>query len=480
MIVWGALRDYFLLTAENLKIAVLSILVFALIFRRTSLIKNVYQRLARINPRAGIFAILAVAFLLRLGWIIWSPHAAPSAGTEDMVMIQHARDLAEGHGYRTLDGAFSADRPIGFALWLSLFFRTLGENLFIVELVQVLWQVIAIFLIFYLARQTIHPPGIAYLSAFLLAIYPTSVFASKVLLEEHIFIPLWLSGILLLVLDFQKPKWLKIICAGLIFGVSAHFRTFSFAMGLVVFSLWFFSKRGIRMALKRALIVQLLILVLALPWAVRNYYRLGAPVLYSTWVGTVLYFANNHISDVRYPVNPTLAQGGDPEFIFAKNELNRSRAGQKAALRWIFQHPGTFFQKAIGRVIYMMGIDREGWIVKDNFYTIRQGRLRPPEGLIAYFDRIDNDYYRFIILFALFGLFLFIFSPKLDLKEQSFWCVIWTLGYYLSIVAITLNNRKYRFAIEPLLCLLAAYGFYLSWFGYVQKPKQAVNFDNSK
>ncbi|MBI3307213.1 MAG: glycosyltransferase family 39 protein [Candidatus Omnitrophica bacterium] len=460
MIIWDAFLQYFVMTAERIKIITLIILALMFLLKTIPPLRQFIETLKRIPPKILLFVILVAAFVLRLGWVIWSPHVAPSAGTEDMIMLQHARDLAEGRGYRNVEGAFNADRPVGYALLLAFFIKLFGSNLFPMELLHVVFAVAGVYLIYYLARQ-ITSPAVGLLAAALLALFPTSIFASKIILEENIFIPLWLAGIALLISDLQKPHWNKVVIAGLIFGLAAHFRTQSFAMGLVVFFSWILIKKNLSAAISRAVVLQLFILILALPWAVRNYYRLGEPILYTTWIGAAMYFANNDTADVRYPVNPTLEQGGDLEFSRAAKELERNRAGKKAAMKWIVSHPGVFIQKAVGRMIFMMGLNREGWVVKDNFYNIRTGRQRPSEKFIKKLDKLDNDYYGVIFLFSVMGLILYLFRSKITLQQQSFWVIIFTLLYYFSIVALTPGQRKYRFAIEPFLCLLAAHALIL-------------------
>ncbi len=474
MIIWNAFLNYFVMPGEKVKIIVLCILILSLIMRRREVIRGVYEQLQKIPTRTLLLVLFSLAFLLRLGWVLWSPHTAPSAGTEDMIMLRHARDLASGRGYLTSEGAFSADRPIGYPIFLAFVFKMFGENIGLVEFLQIVFSVLGVFTVFCLGRQVCNRE-VGFFAALLLALFPTSIFASKVVLEEHVFIPLWLLGINIMISDLKKPSWKKIVAQGLIFGIAAHFRTYAFAMGLVVFFWWLVNRKGIGPALLRGLAIQLLILSLALPWAIRNYVKLGEPIFYTTWIGAALYFANNDTTDVRHPINPTVEQGGDEDFARATTELERNRAGKKAALKWIVKNPGTFIQKGAGRIIYMLGLSREGWIVKDNFYTLRPGRAQPKKGLIRFFDKLDNDYYGNIFLFALLGLAIFCFTPNVS-RPKGLWLIIFTFAYYLAFVALTPGQRKYRFSIEPFFCILAAYALFTAWFGHVA---EWLNFKES-
>jgi 4-amino-4-deoxy-L-arabinose transferase-like glycosyltransferase len=456
MILWNAFYTYFIARGNNPKYAALGILIGLFILNKTGIIEWCRVRLERIPAKKWLGAILILGFLLRLIWVLWSPYSPPAAGTEDCIMIRHGQELAMGRGYITTDGVPSADRPVGYAILLAWIFKVFGENLDCVALMNVFLSLVTLGLIYKLGVQMKNEfVGIA--AAFFLAIYPTSIFATKIVLEEHVFLPLWLGGIYLLILDYQKPSWSNVLAAGLLFGIAAHVRTFSFAMGGVVFLMWLF-RWNFKQAILRALVIQVMILMLAVPWAIRNYHKLGEPILYTTWIGAALYFSNNDTSDVRYPVNPSLEQGGDLAFSKARTEIERNRAGKDAAVRWIKTHPATFVQKAVGRVFYMLGLTREGWIVTDNFNTIRKGRSRPPDKLIKIFNKADNDYYGIVFLLALFGLIIFFLPKERRAHKKGIGYIFVTLVYYLSIIALTLGHRKYRFLIEPFFCILAAYG----------------------
>jgi 4-amino-4-deoxy-L-arabinose transferase-like glycosyltransferase len=474
VIIWDAFYTYFLMTGERVKLFAFLILVTAFFLRKNKTAASIISSIGQIQPHLMISFILLVAVSLRVGWILWSPHIGPSAGTEDYIMLRHARELAAGQGYISTAGEFSADRPIGHALWLALIFKLFGENIWLIESLQVLFSAVAVFLVYRVARCAFSAP-VSYLAAFLLAVYPPAIFATKILLEEHLFIILWLGGILILISDFQKPAWRKIISAGLLFGIAAHFRTHAFLMGALVLFAWLVLKRGFWQGFARALVVQALIIGCALPWAVRNYARLGAPILYSTWVGPAFYYANNSVSNVRYPVNPIPEEGGDMDFLTANSEVGRNRTGMKAAVEWILGHPGTFLQKSVGRAIYMLGLNREGWTVQDNFHTIREGRDPPSTFLKRQLDKMDNDYYGIIFLLSLFGVgFFLLMRRKISNWPSGCW-ILMTLLYYIAICAITIGYRKYRLPIEPLFCMFAAYGIAAAWAGLkTKKVKQAT------
>lgn len=457
MILWNAFNDYFLRKGNTPKLIMLGILAGLFLLHRFGVIERCKAIITKVPSRQWLFLVLILGFTLRIAWVAWSPYSPPAAGTEDYIMIRHGHELATGKGYITTEGEPSADRPIGYALFLAGIFKIFGENLDVVALINIFFSLVTVWLIYRLG-VAIKNEFVGVAAAFLLAIYPTAIFACRIVLEEHVFIPMWLGGIWLLISDYQKSDWIKVLGAALLFAVAAHFRTFSFAMGLVVFFMWFFCKKSYGQAFLRFFLIQALILLFALPWAIRNEQKMGEPILYTTWIGASLYYSNNSTSDVRYPINPTVAQGGDLAYSLSKNEVERNRTGKAAALRWIKAHPSMFIQKALGRVIYMLGLTREGWIVKDNFNSIRSGRTRPADKVIGKLDRMDNDFYGVIFLLALFGLIVFICAKKRYGSKPGAGYLLVSVAYYLFIIGLTLGHRKYRFSLEPVFCILAAYG----------------------
>ena len=457
MILWNAFYKYFLHSGAAVRSITAGILLGFFLLRQFGIIEKSKGFFLKISPRTWLFFILFIGFALRLAWVLWSPYSPPAAGTEDTFMINHARDLANGKGYITAEGVPSANRPIGYALVLAVIFKFFGENLDLVAVINLFLTLLTLWLVYRIGAAAASE-FVGLLAAFLVAIYPTSIFASRIVLEEHVFIPIWLAGILLLILDYQKAGWIKVLWAAILFAVGAHFRTYSFAMGLVPFLMWFLFKKNYGQAFFRLFAVQAIILLVALPWAIRNYYKMGDPILYSTYVGGAFYYSNNSTSDVRYPVYPTLEQGGDAAFLQAKTEVESNRAGKAAAWRWIKKNPSIFIQKALGRGVYLLGLSREGWIVKDNFNTIRSGRTRPSEKLIGKIDKLDNDFYGVIFLLSIFGVIVFFFSKAQIPRKPGLGCLLLTILYYLSIICLTLGHRKYRFPLEPIFCILAAYG----------------------
>lgn len=456
---------FFICPAQTAKIAVVLLLLIALAVRkkkRTELVQIFINRFHLLL----LSMLIVIAFMTREGWVIWSPHAAPSAHTEDLQIMRHALDLYEGKGYESVDGKPTAVRPVGYPFFLSILYHLWGgENVRFVETIQVLLGICTIFILYCLG-SALHNRVTGLISAALLAFSPTSIFSTKIILDEHLFLPLFLGGLCFLIADLKGPKIYRVIFAGLLLGMSAHFRTYTFAMGLVVFFVWVILTKNLRKSLLRGLLIQLVILSIAVPWAIRNYIKLGTPVLYTTAIGTALYFGNNpNINPSSLP--PEL--GGDINYFLARNEVEQNTAGKRAAIRWIREHPIEFINKSFNRVLYHLGMDREQWIITDNFHTIMPTKKKPLDRTIAILSQLDQSYYAAVFILAVLGLFLYLLNYS---AFNKYTLIVFTIIYYLSIIAVTLGHRKYRLVIEPLFYLMAALAFYVVFFNKNQCAPQ--------
>ena len=468
MIALNSFIKYILNPASNIKIILLVFLSLSFFIRKVELKNKIYRILSKIPVKTWLIIILTLSFIIRLFWILWSQHVPPAPISEDILIFNHAKDLAAGNGFRSLwTGEPTAFRPIGYPLFLAGVFKLFGPQLAIAEFIQVAFNVLCVFCVFYISKQIVSSE-FGLFAAALYAFYPTAIMSTKILLDEHLFLVLWMTSIILLVSDFQKPSLLKIIWAGLLAGLSATCRTYSIITCGIVFIAWVLTKKDLAGAIKRAVIIAVLTILCAIPWGIRNYHKIGAPVLWTTAIGTNMYFANNPTSDVRYPVNPDLEHGGDPGFLTpGLTEVQKDYAGRKAAMSWIKNNPLIFLDKMTGRIFYMLGFDSEGWVIDDNFTNLKEGAIPPSRKVKKFLAKTEQAYYVVVFLFALMGSIIFFIKWKNLGENRGLIYVIITVSLYIFATVVALNHRKYKFPIEPFLCILAAYGMIQIFFSSI-------------
>lgn len=453
MKLWTDFLYYYVKPAWGIKIFFLISVVFLYLFFKTAYGAAVASAWNSKNRRRIIISLVFLGVFLRFVWLIWTPYAPGAAHTEDVIMLRHAHQIATGQGFIDSAGASTAGRPVGYPFLLSLLEPASGNiNLFYLGLLNILLAGITLCVI-YIIGDMLGGALVGVFALVLTAFYPTLILSTKIVFEEHFYIPIFLGGIAFLISDYKKPQLWKLLTAAMLTSLSAYFRPFSSVMAVTVFIVWCLGRREFRKALVRAVIFQFILILVAMPWAIRNQCKLGKPVLYTTLIGGVLYYGNNeNPNQVIFPLD----QGGNPAYHLAKNEIERNAAGLRLAKEWIAVHPQEFLYRVGWRLLYFLGLRRESWVLTDNFHTLEKSRKPPPAYLERLLSKIENQYYVFVFLWAAVGC-LMGFLKRRSNQGTILWIIV-TILCYLAIIGLTMSHRKYRYVIEPLFCLLAAYG----------------------
>ena len=114
----------------------------------------------------------------------------------------------------------------------------------------------------------------------------------------------------------------------------------------------------------------------------------------------------------------------------------------------------------------MLGFDREGWVIDDNFTTVRENAKRPTKKFLNRLGKLENTFYVIIFLFALLGLVLFGLRFTRSGDPLGFLYIVMSVAFYILVTAVSLSHRKYRMVLEPFFCILGTAGFLEAFFGH--------------
>lgn len=195
----------------------------------------------------GVKKILVLALILRLGWLGFNHYRPPFTYEEgrqkhyslteydhiniDAVEISKGRwphredkevtiseicDVSFGlHNPKCkfyinhksmktyIKGEPLAWRPIGYPAFLGLLYFLFGANYWTLYGSTLILQLLTVWII-YLIGLEIFDERTALISAFLFAVYPISIYSTSLALDEHLFLPLFLGGLLLLIREIKK------------------------------------------------------------------------------------------------------------------------------------------------------------------------------------------------------------------------------------------------------------------------------------
>lgn len=485
MRIWPHLIEYFKMNRLSWLVLALFIIFFVL-NRFTPLgdfLRKKQLQLSEKNDRKKqvtlLFLICLAGVLLRIGWVDfcrytpavqWNPPGKHiRTFTEYDKINVFAIELTKGIWFRDVNGKALVDRPIGYPMFLGIFYKIFGPTAGVAHVVQIVLSVFTAILVYALTAQ-MFDKAVALLAAFLYAIYPLSIYSTSLTIDEHLFVPLWLFGIYLLFKEIKgKPAPFALLWYGLIFGYATMTRTHTIFMPLVVGLLYFRLRYGWKRIIIAALAVFAIGQLITLPWMIRNYREFGTVIPY-TATNHWLYFGNNPMSRVsteRYDQhrNPRKGEPGYSQELNDAMQAGDLKTTQKLASQkmweWVFQHPLDFAVLGIEKWLHFMGKDKSRgvWVID----LIEESLKESPElKLSAEVKEMAEDLsYGFynLLLYSLFGwLLVFVRNyRKLNpVQRTSIFVVGWCFFFYLCDHFIIYAERKYRYPLEIFMLMATA------------------------
>lgn len=301
--------------------------------------------------------IFALAFLVRIAFLISQIPDQRFIGSDSHLYIEIAKNLISGNGFALEHGPTAFVSP-GYSLFLAACFEIFGDNLVWASVVQCVLAALTCVIIARIATVLFNS-SVGIIAGFIAAFYYELIlWASPQLLTEPLYIFCLAIGVYYLVrgLSWLSAQNRSIALAGVFFGLAGLVRplalpvTISVSLFLLVFLAW--SKRAGVIA--KPLILLSACLVVMMPWGIRNSVTIGTFTLLSLEGGHVFWLGNNPEYDAFE--HPDLTKFGGytvmftsfpPEVRQADNEVAANDAFREAAWRHIFDHPFTFIIRGL-------------------------------------------------------------------------------------------------------------------------------------
>lgn len=300
----------------------------------------------RPSPATALLLVLLTAVVLRLASALTLGDVDKLHGDEGYY-VRAARALAAGEGY---PGAL---RPPGYPAFVAGALAIAGGSLRAARLVQIGAALLGVALLAAIVRQRFGPRAAA-ISALLVAVDPTLVFYSHLFWSETLVATL-LLGVVFGLDRFdlvRRDAWL--VATGAVLGAAVLTRDMLlFFVPVVVAWTWLVPGLSPRIALRRALLVLVPVLLVVAPWMLRNQALLGRPLLLSTNSWYPLAVGN------LIPRDRVLGMGDEnrafvPAYYDVPGELARAAFAREAALRAIAERqPGWIFRKLARNTYYL-------------------------------------------------------------------------------------------------------------------------------
>jgi hypothetical protein len=328
-------------------------------------VEQLWQRLLGLRPLQLGFVIFAIAFLIRLAFIIlFKTYIDPSRTELERTAFSLATTGVFGNPYAVTTGPTGHVAP-GYTLILAGLFRVFGTGV---------------------AGEFVKQAASAAIASLIYALLPAS--ASALMLDRRAGILAGLAGALyparpiveikgdwetpytalaLIVLSALTVRlWTRgdlsmkqALLQGAAWGVSLLFVPALLALFLVLLAvgLLVHRRRSVRYATFATIQMAVVATCLA-PWVIRNYYALGSPVVTRTNFGLELRISNNddatpdqrvnYLAGVFAKYHPLLST---PEALKVRElgEIAYNKQASEEAKQWIRAHPKRFLELSLGR-----------------------------------------------------------------------------------------------------------------------------------
>ena len=406
------------------------------------------------TPWGRLAAVLLVALVLRLGLAFALPadiDALPDQGE----YLQLARSLLDGDGLALVDERYATPQTLLAyrAPGYPAFVAALGANVTAVRVGQALLDTSTALATFLLARRWLGDgPGL--FAALLVALNPFLAYFSTLILSETLYTALlmwglvgvarvgrrgggwWWAGMVLLALScLVRPSGIGL---AVVLGIAS-----AFLPGRHPFAVH--SRWPIPAGFTSILVVG----VVLLPWAVRNWYALGTPVFTTTNGGITLYDGWN--------VDNTTG-GSDQSFVRTMpqlglmNEVERSSYLRERAVEAVREQPGravVLALKKAARTWSPVPLSERGNAL---YWTVGLAYCVPLFGLVS------------------LGLLS-------DLPRSAKALLVLPALYLTLVHMLSVGSLRYRLPADPQLAVLAAAGAAGLWNARRSRPRRVFRDD---
>lgn len=396
----------------------------------------------------AIAIVAAGAVMLRICWAQYSPTVPNPPRFDDSVFYFNiARNLSEGHGYvHPASGLATAQWPPGYPAFLAGIFIVTGPSVTAAEFANAALGGVTALLAAALAFVLVRDRLAAVVAGAWVAVMPSLVMAAGVVWSETLFTALFMLGLLLVALAPRvggRERWAAVIALGVVTAGAAYVREAGLVLVPAAASYWLWGSMPRPQAWRCGAIVAGVALLLVLPWSVRNYRTLDAPVfLSSSAAGN--FWEGHHESgivsnDIVVEYGPLNRPGG---------EADVNRAMWREGWAYVREHPWEEIKAPFWKTRDLYQGDPAGMDLNDAYgltpFTSRETRDR-------WLLLSDAVYYALLISAGIGLLTAGRRSPLLRLVAPV--VLLWTLGHVAFFV-----TPRFHLPLLPVFAICAGYG----------------------
>jgi len=308
--------------------------------------------------------VLIVATVVRVVWVLYAAREPVGIYDPHWYEMLGVR-IANGDGYTLPGGDPTAYYSVGYpaalagAVWFAQH-TPLSDNVPVAAgLLNSAFAVATVALIGMIGRRLAGwRVGIG--AAALAALFPSQIFYTAAILSETLFNFLLVASLAILVWRRSDQLGMhRLLTAGLVLGLAALTRPVALFVVPFAALAWWLAHTGWRTALRRALALGLGIMIVLVPWAIRNWVRMGEPIAIATSTGDNLCIGHNPEATGAFQLTePCLV--GVPNRVTTEEELERDETLRTRAVDYFLDHPQREIPLLWWRGFYTYRTDDDG------------------------------------------------------------------------------------------------------------------------
>ena len=406
------------------------------------------------KERVMLAAVFSLAAGLRLAWVLALDFDPTTTGFHyDMTWYQLVGyQVAAGNGLTRLDGTATAVWPPGYPILLGGIYRLTGGGFLAAQIANaLLGGLTAVFTLLLGAR--LFGIGVGVVAGVLFAVFPDDIFFSPLILSEVFFGTILTGAVLSFAILHTREGGARLgywFAFGMLVGAATLIRGIALAFLLVPLAMWWVSSRSLRVSALKIAVAGLGLLCVLAPWTVRNYVKLGYPVLVATSIGRTLGHAH---SETGGPTPQAFQRrrkfGRQFEHLpQPQREIETMRAWQRMTTRYMWEHQWEELRLIPTRFYQLYKHGHEGFLLaRDKRESVK----------LAFGPRTDrairigaNAYYFGVVALAFVGLLAM-------LADRTRLLIPLTVLYFTALHSVLFpGSPRYHSAVIPFLCIAAA------------------------
>jgi 4-amino-4-deoxy-L-arabinose transferase-like glycosyltransferase len=386
-----------------------------------------------------LLAILGIALLARFLWAALVPVIPVS---DPYAYHTFALNLVHHGVYGWNANEPTAIWPLGTSAAYALIYSVFGSGQWAIKCFNLATGILIVFLTVELGTRWFNR-RVAIIAGLLVGLWPVLIEYTTIIGSEMLFTAA-LLGVLLLfdkICSNQAHFKLLAVTLGSLMGFASLLRPPALLLPGLLALVFFVQRRKIISSLKLFAITTVVMLIVVMPWSVRNYALFGEFVAISTSGGGNLWMGNNPMTTGFYQEGPTFDVG--------MNEAQKDRILRNEAVTYIKQAPMAFATRTVVKAFRLYERETIG------VWWNSQGIERKVGSLGGTTIKVASQAFWMGVL-LLFGIGCYLSSR---LRLASFACHpdIATLAYFTLIYATFVIQDRYHIPTNPIMAIFAAY-----------------------